>query len=80
MNHVEHEPSTLTWTTASFGHSADMSVLEKAELSTHLARCRAGSERLILHRAGQSLREFVAAHFVTTSVTIAALALLFRLW
>jgi len=80
MNHIEREPSTLTWATASFGHSADMSAQEKTELSTHLTQCRAGAERLVLHCAVQSLREFVAAHFMTTIVVIAALALLFRFW
>lgn len=80
MKSIEHKPNTLMWATASFGDSADMSPQEMSELSTHLSRCRVGVKRSLLHCTVQSLREFVAAHFVTTITAVAAFALIFRLW
>lgn len=71
-------PSTgPSWSTASFGGTADASPKELSTLTEHLAVCRAHSPRLFgLHCAVESARDFVAARFVTTVVVAVLVAAL----
>jgi hypothetical protein len=63
------------WSTSSFGNAADTSPIELSALGEHLASCRGAHGRLFeLRRGAEAITGFVAAHQVTTLVTLAALA------
>ncbi|MBC7917107.1 MAG: hypothetical protein H7Y28_04775 [Rhodoferax sp.] len=66
--------ATPSWSTASFGDTADTSPLELSSLGAHLVMCKGSHGRLVaLHCIAQSMHGFVAARFVTTLVVAALL-------
>lgn len=63
-----------SWSTASFGHTADTSPLELSALGEHLDLCRGSQSPLFaLHCFAQSMHGFVASRFVTTLVVVVVL-------
>lgn len=65
---------TPSWSTASFGDTADTSPMELSALGEHLDLCRGSRGRLFaLHCVAQAMHGFVAARFVTTLVVVALL-------
>ncbi|HEY5581983.1 MAG TPA: hypothetical protein VIK56_12630 [Rhodoferax sp.] len=65
---------TPSWSTASFGDTADTSPMELSALGEHLDLCKGSRGRLFaLHCVAQTLKGFVAARFVTTLVLVALL-------
>lgn len=66
--------ATRSWSTASFGESADTSPMELSALGEHLDQCRASRGRLFgLRCAVERMHGFVAPRFVTTLVVAAVL-------
>jgi len=66
--------ATPSWSTASFGDTADTSPMELSALGDHLHLCRGSCGRLFaLHCVAQTMHGFVAARFVTTLVVVVAL-------
>jgi hypothetical protein len=63
-----------SWSTASFGDTADTSPMELSALGEHLDLCKVSQGRLFALRcAAEAMNGFVAARFVTTLVVLAAL-------
>ena len=63
-----------SWSTSSFGGSADTSAMELSALGAHLDSCKRSHGRLFaLHGVAQALNGFVAARLVTTLVVVTAL-------
>ncbi len=63
-----------SWSTASFGDSADTSPMELSALGEHFDLCKGSHGRLFaLQCVAESLKGFVAARFVTTLVVLALL-------
>jgi hypothetical protein len=61
--------SGSTWSTSSFGDSADTSPGELQAMGEHLGLCRASSGRIFrLRCAAETLHGFVAPRFVTSLV------------
>ena len=76
-----HSITERTWSTASFGDSADTSPGELLVLGDHLSSCHASRGRLFsLHCAAERLHGFVAPRFVTTLLLAALLIGLGCLW
>lgn len=68
-NHASTCSSGSTWSTSSFGDSADTSPGELNSLGEHLGLCRASSGRVFrLRCAAETLHGFVAPRFVTSLV------------
>jgi hypothetical protein len=66
-----HPIGAPSWSTASFGDTADTSPLDLSALGEHLDLCRRSRGRLFaLHCAAQTLHGFVAGRFVTTVVVV----------
>lgn len=66
--------ATPSWSTASFGASADTSPMELSALGEHLDLCRGAHGRLFALRCvAQTMHGFVAARFVTTLLVVALL-------
>lgn len=66
--------STPSWSTASFGDTADTSPRELSALGEHLDLCRGSHGRLFaLQCVALTMHGFVAARFVTTLVMVAFL-------
>ena len=62
------------WSTASFGHTTDVSPLEVAALGKHLNVCKSSHSGLLaLLYIAQRLHGFVSTRFVTTLVVLLAL-------
>lgn len=73
-----HAITSPSWSTASFGDTADTSPMELSALGDHLDRCKGSRGRLfVLQSVAETLNSFVAARFVTTLVVV---ALLIALW
>jgi hypothetical protein len=69
--------SGSTWSTSSFGDSADTSPGELNSLGEHLGLCRASSGRIFrLRCAAESLHGFVAPRFVTSLLLLLLVSLL----
>ena len=63
-----------SWSTASFGDSAETSPMELSALGEHLNSCRGAHGRLFaLQCAAQTMHGFVAARLVTTLLLLALL-------
>ena len=63
-----------SWSTASFGGSPDTSPIELSSLGEHLGLCKPPRGHLFALRcAAETLRGFMLARFVTTSVVIVLL-------
>lgn len=66
-----------SWTTASFGASADMSRGEQSALLEHFQLCRLMHGRFHALQAGaDTMQGWLAARVMTTALTLGALALL----
>lgn len=62
------------WSTASFGHTTDVSPLEVAALGKHLNLCKSPHGGLLaLQYLAQRLHGFVSTRFVTTLVIVLVL-------
>ena len=73
-----HAITSPSWSTASFGDTADTSPMELSALGDHLDRCKGSRGRLfVLQSVAETMNSFVAARFVTTLVVV---ALLIALW
>lgn len=67
-------PKAPSWSTSSFGHTADTSPAELSALGAHLQTCHGVSGRwFALQCGGEAVRRFLAARVVTTLVVAAAL-------
>ncbi len=63
-----------SWSTASFGDSADTSPMELSALGEHLDQCQGSRGRLFaLHCVAETMHGFVAPRLVTTLVVAALL-------
>jgi hypothetical protein len=62
------------WSTASFGNTAETSLMELSALGAHLELCQRSHGRLFfLQCAAQTMHGFVVGRFVTTVVVVAIL-------
>ena len=71
-----HKPSCApqSWSTSSYGGSADTSPMELAALGDHLDGCKSAHGRWIaLHCAAERLNHFLAPRFLTTLVIVGLL-------
>ena len=67
---------TPSWSTASFGDTADTSPMELSVLGEHLDLCKGSQGRLFtLQCIAETMKGFVAARFVTTLVLIGVASL-----
>jgi hypothetical protein len=63
-----------SWSTASFGDTADTSPMELSALGEHLDTCKESRGRLFaLHCIADAMHGFVAARLVTTLMAVALL-------
>lgn len=66
--------ATPSWSTASFGGTADTSPMELSVLGEHLDVCKGSHGRLFALRCiAETMNGFVAARFVTTLVVVVTL-------
>ena len=58
-----------SWSTASFGDTADSSPIELSALGQHLDMCKGSGGRLFALQCGaEKMNGFISSHFVTTVV------------
>ena len=70
--------STSSWSTASYGGSADTSPMELSALGEHVSLCKGPHGRIFaMHHVAHTVNRFVTARFVTT--LLVAVVLLFGL-
>jgi hypothetical protein len=70
-NDLSGNPS---WSTASFGDTADTTPMELSALGEHLDTCKGSRGRLFaLHCVAETMHGFVAARLVTTLMAVALL-------
>jgi len=63
-----------SWSTASFGDTADTSPMELSALGEHLGTCQGSRGRLFaLHCVAEAMHGFVATRLVTTLMAVALL-------
>ena len=66
--------ASSSWSTASFGHSADTSPMELSALGEHLDLCKGLSGRMFHMRCrAEAMHGFVVTRFVTTLAVLSAL-------
>ena len=69
-----HAISPPTWSTTSFGGSADTSPMELFALGEHFNRCQGSRGRLFALRcAAEAVHSFVVTRLVTTLVVVVGL-------
>jgi hypothetical protein len=69
-----HFIATPSWSTASFGDTADTSPMELAGLREHLDLCRESYSGMFAWQCvAQTMRGFMDARFITTLVVVAVL-------
>jgi hypothetical protein len=78
---MQQSDNPATWSTTSFGGSADTSPMELDVLGAHLSTCRGRSGLLpALRHAAQRLHAHVAARIVTSMVVAIALLVGLGAW
>lgn len=71
---INVSPPSRSWSTASFGLSAETSPVEWSSLGDHLGACKSPHRHLFaLHCAAETMHGFIVSRFVTTLVVIALL-------
>lgn len=78
---MQQSDNPATWSTTSFGGSADTSPMELGVLGEHLSTCRGQNGPLLALRcAAQRLHVYVAARIVTSLVVAIALLVGLGFW